>query len=64
MKISKKMLLRISAVAIAGAITATAQAADVNVAFFLEWATPNQIAKVEKTYDDALGVKVNWTKFT
>ena len=64
MKISKKMLLRISAVAIAGAITATAQAADVNVAFFLEWATPNQIAKVEKTYDDAMGVKVNWTNFT
>ena len=35
----------------------------VNVAFFLEWATPNQIAKVEKTYDKAMGVKVNWTDF-
>lgn len=51
------------------AITATfstaAYAVDqVNVAFFLEWATPNQIAKVEKTYDDAMGVKVNWTNFT
>ncbi|MEK9934814.1 MAG: hypothetical protein VW619_00145, partial [Rhodobiaceae bacterium] len=35
----------------------SAQAADsVNVAFFLEWATPNQIAKVEKTYDEAMGV--------
>ena len=37
--------------------------ADVNVAFFLEQATPNQIAKVEKIYDDALGEKVNWISF-
>ncbi len=37
--------------------------AEVNVAFFLEWATPNQQAKVEKAYDDAIGEKVNWTNF-
>lgn len=42
-----------------------AQAADsVNVAFFLEWATPNQIAKVDNVYDDAMGVPVNWTDFS
>ena len=42
-----------------------AQAADsVNVAFFLEWATPNQIAKVDKAYDAAMGVDVNWTDFS
>ncbi|MEL0197234.1 MAG: glycine betaine ABC transporter substrate-binding protein, partial [Rhodobiaceae bacterium] len=42
----------------------SAQAADsVNVAFFLEWATPNQIAKVDKAYDEAMGVDVNWTNF-
>ena len=29
-----------------------AVAKDVNVAFFLEWATPNQEAKVNKAYDD------------
>ena len=41
------------------------QAADsVNVAFFLEWATPNQIAKVDKAYDAAMGVDVNWTDFS
>ena len=41
-----------------------AQAADsVNVAFFLEWATPNQIAKVDKAYDEAMGVDVKWTNF-
>jgi taurine transport system substrate-binding protein len=42
----------------------SAQALDeVNVAYFLEWATPNQVAKVEKTYDEALGIPVNWTNF-
>ena len=46
-------------------MASTAQAADsVNVAFFLEWATPNQIAKVEKAYDEAMGVEVNWTDFS
>ena len=43
--------------------TVNAVAKDVNVAFFLEWATPNQEAKVNKTYDDALGVNINWTNF-
>ena len=54
--------------AIAGALMSVGsqvQAADsVNVAFFLEWATPNQIAKVDKAYDDAMGVDVNWTDFS
>jgi taurine transport system substrate-binding protein len=51
-------------VAVAASISTTVQAADeVNVAFVLEWATPNQIAKVEKTYDDVMGVPVNWTNF-
>jgi len=46
------------------AMIAPAKAADsVNVAFFLEWATPNQIAKVDKVYDEAMGVDVNWTNF-
>jgi len=40
-----------------------AAADEVNVAYFLEWATPNMIAKVEKAYDDALGVPVKWTAF-
>ena len=47
------------------AATSAAQAAEsVNVAFFLEWAMPNQIAKVEKTFDDAMGVEVNWSDFS
>ena len=47
------------------AMSSAANAADkVNVAFFLEWATPNQIAKVDKVYDQAMGVDVNWTDFS
>ena len=56
-----------AAIAATTALTAAsaASAADsVNAAFFLEWATPNQIAKVDKAYDAAMGVDVNWTDFT
>ncbi len=54
----------ICAASVAAVMSGAVQAADeVNVAFFLEWATPNQIAKVEQVYDDALGVPVNWTNF-
>ncbi|MEM7255950.1 MAG: ABC transporter substrate-binding protein [Pseudomonadota bacterium] len=60
----KKVLMTLSATAIAVGLTVPAQAADeVNAAFFLEWATPNLIAKAEGAYDDAMGVKVNWTNF-
>jgi len=41
----------------------TYAAEKVNVGFFLEWATPNQIAKVNKAYDKALGVEVHWVNF-
>lgn len=57
---------KISTRAVAAAIATTFASmsiADVNVAFFLEWATPNQIAKVEKQYDNAMGVDLNWTNF-
>ena len=42
---------------------ANAAANEVRVAFFLEWATPNQEAKVKKTFDKALGVPVKWVDF-
>ena len=38
-------------------------AKEVRVAFFLEWATPNQEDKVKKTFDKALGVPIKWTNF-
>lgn len=45
------------------AVTPSVAAEKVNVAFFLEWATPNLIAKVDKSYEKAMGVEVNWTDF-
>ncbi len=35
----------------------------VRVAYFLEWPTANQVAQVEKWYDEALGVSVEWRAF-
>jgi taurine transport system substrate-binding protein len=65
MRNTLKKYIAASGVVLAGGMAASAQAADsVNVAFFLEWATPNQIAKVDKAYDDAMGVDVNWTDFS
>ena len=37
---------------------------EVRVAFFLEWALPNQEDKVKQTFDKALGVPVKLTNFT
>lgn len=62
-KFRKFLASTIAGVAALGMAQAAQAIDEVNVAFFLEWPTPNQIAKVDKTYDDALGVKVNWTNF-
>ena len=41
-------------------LSGTSMAADtVKVAFFKEWATPNQIAKVDKAYDDAMALNLS-----
>ncbi|MDD9903607.1 MAG: ABC transporter substrate-binding protein [Rhodospirillaceae bacterium] len=61
--ILKKGILASASAALLAASSAAYAADKVNVAFFLEWATPNQIAKVDKTYDKAMGVDVNWTDF-
>jgi len=47
--------------AILGAAQATAE--DITVAYFLEWPMPFEYAKQMGTYDEALGVKVNWVSF-
>ena len=36
---------------------------ELNVAYFLEWPTANQVAQVERAYDEALGLTVNWIPF-
>lgn len=35
-----------------------------NVAYFLEWPTPNQYEQSNGTYDEELGVEVNWVPFS
>ncbi|MCR9235440.1 MAG: ABC transporter substrate-binding protein [Alphaproteobacteria bacterium] len=41
-----------------------AQALDkITVAYFLEWPTANQVAQLEKTYEGAMGVDVEWRAF-
>lgn len=63
-KFTTKTIAAAASLAIAG-MAGSARATDsVNVAFFLEWPTPNQIAKVDKAYDEAMGVDVNWTDFS
>ena len=36
---------------------------ELNVAYFLEWPTANQVAQAEQTYDAELGLTVNWFPF-
>ncbi|MFT6300843.1 MAG: taurine transport system substrate-binding protein [Granulosicoccus sp.] len=63
MNFRKTLIQAVTVAALTVAGTAVQAADEVNVAFFLEWATPNQVAKVLKTYDDEMGVPVNWTSF-
>ncbi|MEM7177654.1 MAG: ABC transporter substrate-binding protein [Pseudomonadota bacterium] len=61
MKKTLSVLLAASAMAIS---TNAAKAADeITVGYFLEWPMPFQYAKVKGTYDDEMGVKVNWVSF-
>lgn len=65
MKAVLKRTLLAAGVATAMAAAPMASAADeVNVAFFLEWATPNLVAKVDKAYEKSMGVDINWVDFT
>jgi taurine transport system substrate-binding protein len=56
--------LGVMALALAGmGVTAAVAQDTVTVAYFLEWPTANQVAQVEKTYDEAMGVEVEWRAF-
>lgn len=57
-------LLAFTAACNAGMLSAAVPVpAEINVAYFLEWPTPNQFAQVKQTYDSTLGVTVNWVPF-
>lgn len=52
---------------VAAALSTTTATADghgeITVAYFLEWPMPMMVAKAAGTYDEALGMKVNWVSF-
>ncbi len=61
-----KLLGGVAALALAtglGTATATADMDEITVAYFLEWPMPFQYAKVKGTYEDEMGVKINWRSF-
>jgi len=60
----KSTILAAGVAAVVAAAPLAQAAEEVNAAFFLEWATPNQIAKVDKAYDAAMGVDVKWADFS
>ncbi|MEM8793686.1 MAG: ABC transporter substrate-binding protein [Pseudomonadota bacterium] len=60
----KKTLTTVAAAALLAVSSVPAKALDeITVAYFLEWPMPFQFAKVNGTYDEAMGVKVNWVSF-
>ena len=53
----------LSAVAALTGSTAMADGHAITVGYFLEWPMPFQFAKVNGTYEEALGMEINWVSF-
>ena len=62
MTLTNKLMSAAAGVAMMTGATA-AVAEEVTVGYFLEWPMPFQFAKVNGTYDEALGATVNWVSF-
>ena len=64
MIVRNKLMCALASAAILTSTQAVyAQDGELNVGYFLEWPMPFQAAKVAGTYDEALGMKVNWVSF-
>ena len=65
MKLKTKLMGAVAGLAALGAVQANAAGhlEEITVAYFLEWPMPFQYAKVNGTYDEEMGVKVNWVSF-
>ena len=65
MKLKNALMGAVAGVAmLGGAQQAVADGhGEITVGYFLEWPMPFQFAKVNGTYDEALGVTVNWVSF-
>jgi taurine transport system substrate-binding protein len=53
----------LSAIAALSGTTAIADGHAITVGYFLEWPMPFQFAKVNGSYEEALGMEVNWVSF-
>jgi len=63
MSIKSKLIHAAAGAALLAGAQSAAALDELNVAYFLEWPMPFQAAKAAGTYDEKLGVKVNWTAF-
>lgn len=64
MKLTTKLMGAVAGVAmLTGAQAAMADGHGITVGYFLEWPMPFQYAKVQGTYDEALGAPVTWVSF-
>ncbi len=65
MNLKKTLMSAVAGVAIMTGTTQVMAAghSELTVAYFLEWPMPFQFAKVNGTYDEALGMTVNWVSF-
>lgn len=64
MKLTTKLMGAVAGVAmLTGAQAAMAAEDGITVGYFLEWPMPFQFAKVNGTYDEALGMPVTWVSF-
>ncbi|MCG7624338.1 MULTISPECIES: taurine ABC transporter substrate-binding protein [unclassified Epibacterium] len=60
---SLKTKLSATSAALALMLGSAAAAEDITVAYFLEWPMPFQYAKAMGTYEEELGVGINWVSF-
>ena len=60
-----KLKLAISALALSatGQVALAGGHGEITVAYFLEWPMPFEYAKQKGTYEDEMGVKINWVSF-
>lgn len=61
MKLKTGMMSAVAGAAMLAGSMAAAE--EITVGYFLEWPMPFQYAKVKGTYDEAMGVTVNWVSF-
>lgn len=63
MTIRNRIVAGAAGLLMAASATAAMAADKVTVAYFLEWPTANQVAQLEKTYDEEMGVELEWRAF-